>query len=539
MTERISLWSLGELQQFRCDGYLTIALGHEFGKRHQIVDAMEVFLKLCDINGVLGVADLALSSQKGAEKYALKIAKMLKDIKVNNKFPRVELIKQLYNQPQQMVKIDCDKARRNFGPNVIKEFILRKSSYSTHKMKDGKDLSSYKDINDVLKYFGLGMNRRTILDHFGRRNIDCTDFIRHHLNKWTPTELKDITDRYGYYFDELAELYCKKHQYTDAAKLFMRGENYEKAINACESEFKSRKTRNTGTNYEEIRKIWLKRNNEIVHSDLEEKIPKDSDLFQFLHLWQNPIEVSDNLEQRRLCLLTFGSKVIFKAVVRSFLIDYENFGGIDPFDLIQIFGQHDNSLQRITKIDILRQLLQEKRGNDENEIILSYLDMNLNYWMENIDNIRNDDLRLFLRMNFYLQDMDLILIERAMNIETLEFYLETENFTGAVDLSNKMIDNKEGQDYKRMYYLWSKFRASWDQVPQNCHLRLLLLLLNNPVRELSNSKDFGQKCISILGSDLVENAVPHQHKAQILFDLNPKTFAKYKSRKKVKAPFRK
>ena len=537
MLERLSEWKIVELRSFIRLDLIHEELAQEFCNRGYSEEATKLFIKCRQPEKAFSVANGAVSSVKGAEKYALRLMVLLqRETKPKQPSHRMNLLNQLFNQPHIMEKKCLKESIKAFGPSVIKEFVLRRTSYYrtiTKKQINGKDeeVQEYIDVLAVLGTFGTEakMSRREVLQNFQQRNIisQANDFIEYHMKDWTLQDLFDITDKFGYRNKTLAAEFRRRKRYTKAAVLYFDAKCILDAANASDDALSSPGL--ATQNATEVRKIWLTDNNQSKYRDVQTKLRKESRIYLFLLLFQDPQFVATTENECLACVHHFEPSVIQLAVLTSYFINPELF----RWDPVQILSSFENSGAKmdISKLDFLRRL--NAMSREQNHAAKIYAWKHIGFWSTIIGSLQDDDIRIFLDPNVNVQPngIESALSKRNMHLELVQVYLDKKRVTDAISSSNDALKgNASGNRVEELVAIWEDTSdAHISMIHQNSKLGRLLQLFKDPV-SISKSK-LCSRYISSLGFEIVEIAVKRnvveKEVGDVLRAFDPKEFSRY------------
>jgi hypothetical protein len=534
--ERLTQWKDKELRTFVSMGLRSEELAQEFSNRGLYLDAVSQFIKLNNIDNAFSAASRTVSSIKGAETYALRIIRLLEGLKPKQRPQRISLLNQLYYQPEKMEKECRAESMKSFGPSVIKEFVLRRTSYSSMRKNNNKEEPVYLDILDVLAKFGnqARMSPQAVLRDFGKRGIvlNASAFIDFHMNRWSIKDLLEIIDQYGYINKSLAIQFHRHGRFTKAAALYLDLKCDNDAVKASEDALA-----NPNPNYVEVRRLWLTTANESRYSNIQSELDDGSRLCLFLQLWQNPgfIATCDDDSIPLSCISYFGALEVECAVLTNYLLN----PNIYALDLVDIFRGFDRRGERpshnISKMYVLRKLsaMSGKKSNS----VKHYAQINIDFWSKFMDHLSDDDLHLLLNLNVVPLGIESSLWDRKMYVELVKFQLHEGSIQNAISTSNYALDDSDFQKHvKSLADVWKgRGEEEYDIIPRDSKLWLLLHLFKDPI---SASKSFSRRFISIFGASNVQIAVRQRVSedkvGETLLAFDSKIFASYGKKEKAK-----
>ena len=535
--DKMSKWEVQELKIFLTKGILNKELAQEFFNRGLYFDATNPFIRCGEIDKAFTTANHAVSSVKGAEMHALKIMHLLQGVTKPKQIPhRVMLLTKLFHQPEKLDKKKCEEIMKNFGPSVVQEFVLRRSSYSTVGKVRSKEVQVYLDVLDVLAKFGnkAKMPRRAVLDIFQKRKIISNSFVDFHITKWARTDLFDLVDKFGYRNKSMAAEFHRRGFYIKATELYLDSKRHNDAVKASEDALSV--PRLAYRDATEVRRLWLTKTNASRHSATQNTLSPKSHLHIFLLLCQRPeyVATCEDHSLTSACARCLDSSVIRDAVLASYVINPENFK-MDPVDILQSFNQSDGKLINISKLDVLREL-NAVEDSREKVAVQHYAKVNIKFWSLNMRKLSNEDIHILLDVEVHPSGIQQILEKRKMYAEVVELYLENGSDARAISISNLALDEQNLEKYAvSLVDVWDKALENYDEslvenIPSNSKLWLLLHLFWDPALA-SKSSDFGSQCISNLGPQIVEVAVlkknPPEKAGDLLRAFDPERFAQY------------
>lgn len=547
--ERLSEWKTHELRTFTNMDLISEEVSQEFAKRSQYLDAINLFMKCEKVEMAYKTANDAVSSIKYAENNALKVMQTLRGLAKPKNIPqRIKILSELFLRPDEMERKQCEEAMKAFGPYVIQEFILRTASYGNPPKTD---------ILEVLSRFGkkAKMSRRAVLEDLHSRKIASPSFIEYHLECWTVKDLFDIVDKFGYRSHTLGKEFCRRQRYTKAAEIFLHEARYDEAVDACESAIASPAL--ATQNALGVRRLWLTDTNESRHMKIQNSLKSDSLLYQFLTMWQNPkVITTDELVPTReptlaaCCVQHFGPSMIKQAVLKSFLMCPETFS-TDPLNVLHCFNPYCDAFERLSSLDILRELNAISRKSDYSA--KHYAEKHASFFASIVRSLSNQDLALFVTLQVRIIDIELVLKERKMYAEIVKLYIDWNKIHEAISYSTFALDDKNFEKHiTDLVDVWEGAFSTYydklviDHIPSDTKLWILLRLFRNPI-SISDS-ELGSECIPRLGPKIVEIAVHRKvvpnRVGDTLRDFDSKYFADYgrkhhnKSKVQQKRPWR-
>ena len=535
--DKMSKWEVQELKIFLTKGILNKEVAQEFFNRGLYFDATNPFIRCGEIDKAFTTANHAVLSVKGAEMHALKIMHLLQGVTKPKHIPhRVMLLTKLFHQPEKLDKKMCEEIMKNFGPSVVQEFVLRRSSYSTVGKVHSKEVQVYLDVLDVLAMFGnkAKMPRRAVLDIFQKRKIFSNSFVDFHLTNWARTDLFDLVDKFGYRNKSMAAEFHRRGFYTKAAELFLGEKRHNDAVKASENALSV--PRLACRDATEVRRLWLTKTNASRHSATQNTLSPNSHLHIFLLLCQRPeyVATCEDHSITSACARCLDSSVIRDAVLASYVINPQKFK-MDPVDILQRFNQFDGKLINISKLDVLREL-NAVEDSREKVAVQHYAKVNIKFWSLNMRKLSNEDIHILLDVEVHPSGIQQILEKRKMYAEVVELYLENGSDARAISISNLALDEQNLEKYAvSLVDVWDKALENYDEslvenIPSNSKLWLLLHLFWDPALA-SESSDFGSQCISTLGPQTVEVAVlkkyPPEKAGDLLRAFDLERFARY------------
>ena len=535
--DNLSQWEDSDLRSFVANNLCTNdPMGQQCNNRELFIEAINVFLKCQNIEAAYDSANRSVSTIRKAEKNALRVVHMLQGSKAPKLVtPKIVLLRKLFNRPHEMDRNECKEAVKNFGVSVIQIFVLRKVNY-TQQIQEGEQIKDvYRDVMDVLRMFGNSviLSRMHILQHYHKQNIQNTPFIDRHMKSWTEAELVKITNEFRYTYENLAREFLRRKLYVMAAQQFLGLDQLRNAVEVCEIALSQQQNPRPPIKfYLQLKNLWLTNKNEMKVNVNQLDPMRAKSLCLFLQLWQDPIAIATGQSklQHLYCIQTFGASLIQRAVLTKYLLNPKKFDR-DPADLLQ----KNFSIQKMSRLEVLKNL---GKLTKKTLPIKEYAHQNINYWSDNIEMLKGDEIRLLLDLNVYPDKIESVLITREMYIETLKVYLDNQDIDKATDLSNHMISSESHIEevIQQWEILFSKSsKAKEELIPQSCKLWLLLRLYNEP-DDVSKSKYMCKQSISILGPIVVERAVLKRIKSldeasKILLSIDPQYFERYRKKR--------
>eukprot|EP00978_Attheya_sp_CCMP212_P018746 scaffold51799_cov56-Attheya_sp.AAC.2 len=536
--ERLTQWEAKELRIFVSLGLLRNELAQEFFNRDLYLDAVSQFIKCENIEKAFSAASKAVSSIKGAETYASRIIPLLKGRKPKHMPQRISLLNQLYYKPEKLEKKRREESMESFGPSVIQDFVLRRTSYSTVKKENNKEELVYLDILDVLAKFGnqARMSPQAVLRNFGERGIvpNASAFIDFHMNRWSMKDLLAIVDQFGYCNKRLAREFHRHGRFTKAAALYLDLNCNDDAVKASEDALANQKS--PSQTFVEVRRLWLTMANESRYSTVQSALGDGSRLRLFLLVWQNPgfIATCKDNSIPLSCISCFGAFEVERAVLTNYLLN-PNVYTLDLVDVLRGFDRRGERTSHISKIYVLRKL-STMSGKKKNSVE-QYAQINIDFWSKFMEHLSDEDIHLLLNLHVVPFGIESSLKGRKMYVKLVELYLYEGSVENAISTSNYALDDSDFQEHvKSLADLWEGGEEEYDDdIPRDSKLWLLLHLFKNPI---SASKSFSGRCIYIFGASNVQIAVRQKVSedkvGETLQAFDSKQFAHYGKKEKVK-----